>query len=120
MAKHSPSGTRLQRMSRTGSPASSRFLCYWCSYTGADNAGTARLKYPPNVDIIRVMCSGRIDPELITAAFAQGADGSWCAAATSATATTSRAITRPWRGCRCSSAPSSVSASSPTASFTSG
>jgi F420-non-reducing hydrogenase iron-sulfur subunit len=51
------------------------FLCYWCSYTGADNAGTARLKYPPNVDIIRVMCSGRIDPELITTAFSQGADG---------------------------------------------
>ena len=51
------------------------FLCYWCSYTGADNAGTARLKYPPNADIIRVMCSGRIDPELITSAFSQGADG---------------------------------------------
>ena len=51
------------------------FLCYWCSYTGADTAGTARLKYPPNVDIIRVMCSGRIDPELMTAAFAKGADG---------------------------------------------
>ena len=51
------------------------FLCYWCSYTGADNAGTARLKYPPNVDIIRVMCSGRIDPELVMAAFARGADG---------------------------------------------
>ncbi len=51
------------------------FLCYWCSYTGADNAGTARIKYPPNVDIIRVMCSGRIDPELITTAFSQGADG---------------------------------------------
>ena len=51
------------------------FLCYWCSYTGADNAGTARLKYPANVDIIRVMCSGRIDPELIMAAFARGADG---------------------------------------------
>ena len=51
------------------------FLCYWCSYTGADNAGTARLKYPPNADIIRVMCSGRIDPELITTAFARGADG---------------------------------------------
>jgi F420-non-reducing hydrogenase iron-sulfur subunit len=51
------------------------FLCYWCSYTGADNAGTARLKYPPNVDIIRVMCSGRVDPELITTAFARGADG---------------------------------------------
>ncbi len=51
------------------------FLCYWCSYTGADAAGTARLKYPPNVDIVRLMCSGRIDPELITTAFAQGADG---------------------------------------------
>jgi len=51
------------------------FLCYWCSYTGADNAGTARLKYPPNVDIVRVMCSGRIDPALVTEAFARGADG---------------------------------------------
>jgi len=51
------------------------FLCYWCSYTGADNAGIARLKYPANVDIIRVMCSGRIDVELIMTAFAKGADG---------------------------------------------
>jgi F420-non-reducing hydrogenase iron-sulfur subunit len=51
------------------------FLCYWCSYTGADSAGTARMKYPANVDIIKVMCSGRIDPELITAAFSNGADG---------------------------------------------
>lgn len=51
------------------------FLCYWCSYTGADMAGTARMKYAPNVDIVRLMCSGRIDPELITAAFAKGADG---------------------------------------------
>jgi F420-non-reducing hydrogenase iron-sulfur subunit len=51
------------------------FLCYWCSYTGADNAGTARMKYAPNIDIVKVMCSGRIDPELITAAFAKGADG---------------------------------------------
>jgi F420-non-reducing hydrogenase iron-sulfur subunit len=51
------------------------FLCQWCSYAGADAAGTARMKYPPNVDIVRVMCSGRIDPELVTAAFAGGADG---------------------------------------------
>ena len=51
------------------------FLCFWCSYTGADSAGTARMKYAPNVDIIKVMCSGRIDPELITMAFARGADG---------------------------------------------
>lgn len=51
------------------------FLCYWCSYTGADGAGTARIKYAPNVDIVKVMCSGRIDPELVTTAFANGADG---------------------------------------------
>ncbi|HEX7550484.1 MAG TPA: hydrogenase iron-sulfur subunit [Candidatus Methylomirabilis sp.] len=51
------------------------FLCYWCSYTGADGAGTARMKYPPNVDIIKLMCSGRIDPELIATTFANGADG---------------------------------------------
>jgi len=51
------------------------FLCYWCSYTGADGAGTARMKYPANVDIVRLMCSGRCDPELITTAFANGADG---------------------------------------------
>ncbi len=51
------------------------FLCYWCSYTGADGAGTARIQYAPNVDIIKVMCSGRIDPELVATAFAHGADG---------------------------------------------
>lgn len=51
------------------------FLCYWCSYTGADGAGTARMKYPPNVDVVKVMCSGRIDPEFVLAAFARGADG---------------------------------------------
>ena len=51
------------------------FLCYWCSYTGADMAGTARIKYPPNVDIVRTMCSGRIDPQMVTKAFAKGADG---------------------------------------------
>lgn len=51
------------------------FLCFWCSYAGADGAGTARLHYPPNVDIVKLMCSGRIDPQLITSAFAHGADG---------------------------------------------
>ncbi len=51
------------------------FLCYWCSYAGADAAGMARLKYPANLHVVRVMCSGRIDPELITGAFARGADG---------------------------------------------
>ena len=51
------------------------FLCNWCSYTGADLAGTARMKYPSNMVPIRVMCSGRIDPSFILDAFRCGADG---------------------------------------------
>jgi F420-non-reducing hydrogenase iron-sulfur subunit len=51
------------------------FLCHWCSYTGADLAGTARIKYSPNVHIVRVMCSGRIEPQFIMKAFREGADG---------------------------------------------
>jgi F420-non-reducing hydrogenase iron-sulfur subunit len=51
------------------------FLCNWCSYTGADLAGTARLKYPPNLRVIRVMCSGRVDPNFILDALVRGADG---------------------------------------------
>lgn len=51
------------------------FLCRWCSYTGADLAGTSRIQYPPNVTSIRVMCSGRVDPTFIVKAFAGGADG---------------------------------------------
>jgi F420-non-reducing hydrogenase iron-sulfur subunit len=51
------------------------FLCNWCSYRAADLAGTARIKYPPNIRILRVMCSGRVDPMFILNAFARGADG---------------------------------------------
>lgn len=51
------------------------FLCNWCSYAGADKAGAAQTPYPPNVGIVRVMCSGRVDPQFVLAAFAQGADG---------------------------------------------
>lgn len=51
------------------------FACNWCCYAGADLAGTSRLKYPANLRIIRVMCSGRIDPQFIVKAFAEGADG---------------------------------------------
>jgi len=51
------------------------FLCNWCSYQGADMAGTARAHYAPNVQIVRVNCSGRIDPSFILKAFADGADG---------------------------------------------
>ncbi len=51
------------------------FLCNWCAYAGADLAGTSRLRYPANIVPIRVMCSGRIDPEFILEAFERGADG---------------------------------------------
>ncbi|MCJ7470494.1 hydrogenase iron-sulfur subunit [Candidatus Bathyarchaeota archaeon] len=51
------------------------FLCNWCSYAGADLAGVSRIQYPPNIIIIRVMCSGRIDPAFILEAFKDGADG---------------------------------------------
>ena len=51
------------------------FLCNWCSYRGADLAGTVRMKCAPNVRIIRVMCSGRIEPAFIFKAFQLGADG---------------------------------------------
>lgn len=51
------------------------FLCTWCSYTGADLAGTSRLKVPPNFRAVRVPCSGRVSPELVMRAFDEGADG---------------------------------------------
>ncbi len=51
------------------------FLCNWCSYTGADLAGTSRMKYAPNIRIIRIMCSGRVDPTFVLKAFREGADG---------------------------------------------
>jgi len=50
-------------------------LCNWCSYSGADGAGQQRIEYPPNVEVVRVMCSGRVDPTLVFEAFAQGMDG---------------------------------------------
>ena len=51
------------------------FCCNWCSYTGADLAGVSRLQYPPNVRIIRVMCSGMVHPNLVMDALTKGADG---------------------------------------------
>jgi len=51
------------------------FLCNWCSYEGADKAGGARLNYPANIRIVRVMCSGRVDPELVIQALKEGASG---------------------------------------------
>lgn len=51
------------------------FLCNWCSYEGADAAGRARKAYPANLRVVRVMCSGRVDPQFILEAFKEGADG---------------------------------------------
>ncbi|MCD6457149.1 MAG: hydrogenase iron-sulfur subunit [Methanophagales archaeon] len=51
------------------------FMCNWCCYAGADLAGVSRFRYPPNIRIIRVMCSGRIDPDIILDTFLYGADG---------------------------------------------
>lgn len=50
------------------------FLCNWCSYTGADLAGVSRMKWPPNVRVIRLMCTGRLDPTFVVRAFRNGAD----------------------------------------------
>jgi len=51
------------------------FFCNWCTYLAADLAGTSRMKYAPNARVVRVMCSGRVDPQFVLAAFARGADG---------------------------------------------
>lgn len=63
-------------MSKNGyEPKIIAFLCNWCSYVGADLAGTSRLRYPPNVRVIRVMCSGSVDQVYVLKALLNGADG---------------------------------------------
>ncbi|NLX99827.1 MAG: hydrogenase iron-sulfur subunit [Rhodopirellula sp.] len=62
-------------MSATFEPKIVGFLCNWCSYRAADLAGSARIKYASNVRIIRVMCSGRVDPTFVMKALSMGADG---------------------------------------------
>ena len=51
------------------------FFCHWCCYAGADSAGVSRFQYPPNIRVVRVMCSGRVDASFILDAFLQGVDG---------------------------------------------
>ena len=51
------------------------FFCNWCTYMAADSAGISRMKYAPNARVVRLMCSGRIDPQFVLEAFAKGADG---------------------------------------------
>ena len=62
-------------MSAEFEPKIVAFMCNWCTYAGADNAGIARLESPANILPIRVMCSGRISPEMVLCAFRAGADG---------------------------------------------
>jgi F420-non-reducing hydrogenase iron-sulfur subunit len=62
-------------MDRTWEPKIVAFLCNWCSYAGADLAGVSRMQYPPNIRVVRVPCSGRINPLFILAALQNGADG---------------------------------------------
>jgi len=69
---------RKEESGETGVPWRPRivaFFCNWCTYTAADLAGVSRMKYAPNTRIIRVMCSGRIDPQFVLDAFTEGADG---------------------------------------------
>ena len=61
-------------MSEQFEPVIIGFTCNWCSYRAADMAGTARIKYPPNVRLIRLMCSGRLDPTFVLKALSDGAD----------------------------------------------
>jgi F420-non-reducing hydrogenase iron-sulfur subunit len=73
-----PQLTEEQLMSDPAVPFEPRivaFLCNWCSYTGADLAGTARMQYPANVRIVRMMCSGAVDPMYVVKALVDGADG---------------------------------------------
>ncbi|WP_020589400.1 hydrogenase iron-sulfur subunit [Desulfobacter curvatus] len=53
------------------------FLCNWCSYGAADLAGVGRLQYPPNIRVIRIPCTGRMNPKFILSALKEGADGVW-------------------------------------------
>ncbi|MCC6353273.1 MAG: hydrogenase iron-sulfur subunit [Verrucomicrobiae bacterium] len=62
-------------MPETFEPRIVAFFCNWCTYTAADLAGVSRMRHAPNARIIRLMCSGRVDPQFILEAFARGADG---------------------------------------------
>jgi F420-non-reducing hydrogenase iron-sulfur subunit len=65
---------RREEMSEEFEPRIVGFLCNWCSYAGADLAGTSRIQYPPNIRVIRVMCSGSVDTVYVNRALIEGAD----------------------------------------------
>lgn len=69
-------GRRDMAASETGfEPKIIAFLCNWCTYVGADLAGTSRIQYPPNVRVVRLMCSGAVDPVFVLKSLLDGADG---------------------------------------------
>ena len=70
-----PSSQSTAAPARLWQPRLVAFFCNWCTYTAADLAGVSRLKYATNIRVIRLMCSGRVDPQFILEAFAKGADG---------------------------------------------
>jgi F420-non-reducing hydrogenase iron-sulfur subunit len=72
--KVSPSGEQKGCVAKEWQPKILTFACNWCSYAGADLAGVSRYQYPPSIRIIRVMCSGRIHPDMVLEGFAHGAD----------------------------------------------
>jgi F420-non-reducing hydrogenase iron-sulfur subunit len=74
-ATSAPARAAADTTDTTFEPVILGFTCNWCSYRAADLAGTARIKYPPNIRLVRLMCSGRLDPTFILKAFALGADG---------------------------------------------
>ena len=67
--------TEVKTVNKTFEPTIIVFACNWCTYAGADLAGVSRLKYPSNIRIVRVMCTGRVDPAFVMKAFLNGADG---------------------------------------------
>ena len=69
--------SQIEKEKKTGEfePRILCFCCNWCSYAGADLAGVSRFQYPSNIRIVRVMCSGRVDPAFILEAFKDGIDG---------------------------------------------
>jgi len=78
--RNSPSPARILHLKGGGiltkfEPKILAFACNWCSYAGADLAGISRKQYPPNIRMIRVMCSGRVEPIFVLNAFENGADG---------------------------------------------
>ena len=65
----------IEKSNEEWTPRIVAFFCNWCTYTASDLAGVSRLRYAPSTRVIRVMCSGRIDPEFVMESFADGADG---------------------------------------------